>query len=60
MRQLLTKAEKAGCTVELRRAGHWKVTTPGGQAVFCAASPSDSHALKNTKAELRRRGVDLR
>jgi hypothetical protein len=58
MRQLLTKAEKAGCTVELRRAGHWKVTTPNGP-VFCAASPSDSHALKNTKAELRRRGVDI-
>lgn len=44
-----------GCNVQRNRAGHWKVTRPGHpKMVTVSHSPSDHHALRNIRSDLRR------
>lgn len=54
--QLLRRLAKEGCEVSLAsgRGNHWKVTRPGCRSVTVSYSPSDSHALRNVKADVRR------
>jgi hypothetical protein len=57
-RQLERDAEDRGWTVERTGSGHVKWTSPGGQAVSTACSPSDPRTVDNDLARLRRAGLD--
>lgn len=57
--QLIRRLEDHGCTVVRTKRGHWRVLIPGGGLYFMAASPSDSRAVANAIAGLRRKGVPL-
>jgi predicted RNA binding protein YcfA (HicA-like mRNA interferase family) len=54
--QLKRKAEKQGWTVEVTNGGHRRWTSPQGEKVFSALTPSDHRAIKNIIKELARRG----
>lgn len=43
-----------GCTIDRTKSGHWKVTKPECQPVIISHSPSDDHALRNARADVRR------
>ncbi|AWN08427.1 hypothetical protein SEA_SALETE_67 [Streptomyces phage Salete] len=43
-----------GCTIDRTKSGHWKVTRPGHQPVIISSSPSDAHAVRNARADVRR------
>lgn len=55
-RDLMRAAEKAGWKIEQGRAGHLKWKSPTGQMVVSSATPSDSRAIKNHLALMRRYG----
>lgn len=59
LHDLLRAAERAGCTAELAKAGHWKVTVPGRGPVFCSATPRSGKAVTATRVRLRAMGVPL-
>jgi hypothetical protein len=59
IQNLLKQVQTMGCTVTLRKAGHYKITTPDGNVVFCAQTPSDWRGIKQTRALLRRAGVQV-
>ena len=46
--------ERAGWTIEHRRAGHYKLTWISGASVFAPDTPSDRRALRNFDAEVAR------
>lgn len=56
--QLRKAAEKQGWTVSLTGGGHRKWTSPKGEVVFSAYTPSDYRAIKNIIRELVRRGYE--
>ncbi len=59
MRELIRKAQSQGWKATLRKAGHWKLTAPGGKgSVFMAQTPSDWRAVKNNISIMRRYGFD--
>lgn len=58
--QLLAELRRQGFTVRLGGSGHWRVTSPGGETVTVPATPKSWRSLRNTRAELRRIGADLR
>jgi hypothetical protein len=58
-KQVLRRAEKAGCTIEKTAKGHVKVRCPNGQIIITAATPSDCRVQKNFIARLRREGVQV-
>jgi hypothetical protein len=59
MRALLAQAEDAGCEVKPTRNGHVQIKVPGGGIVIAASTASDHRTIKNTRAELRRAGLEL-
>lgn len=59
VQQLIVRIEAAGCTVTRTRRGHWKVRLPNGGLYFMGHSPSDSRAVANAIAGLRRKGLEL-
>jgi predicted RNA binding protein YcfA (HicA-like mRNA interferase family) len=59
MDRLLKQAEAAGCQVRNTRGGHVQIKAPGGGIVTASATPSDPRSVKNTRAQLRRAGVDV-
>lgn len=59
VRDLLKKAERAGCVVTMRKCGHYKIVTPERRTVFCSQTPSDHQALYNIARDLRRAGVNV-
>lgn len=60
MDQMLNQVSRLpGWTVHLRKAGHWVVTSPGGEQHFVSGTPSDSRSIKNVRAALRRLGAEL-
>lgn len=59
IRALVRKLRRQGWTAEIRKSGHWRLTSPGGDAITCAASPSDSHAYANVRSDARRLGADV-
>uniref|UniRef100_A0AAU7GYN0 HicA-like toxin n=1 Tax=Streptomyces phage Geonosis TaxID=3158856 RepID=A0AAU7GYN0_9CAUD len=50
----LLGSSRYGCTVDRTKSGHWKVTRPGCQWIIISSSPSDVHAVRNAKADVRR------
>jgi predicted RNA binding protein YcfA (HicA-like mRNA interferase family) len=57
---LVRQAESEGWLVERTNGGHLRLTHPNGAVVFCAWSPSDSRAVKNVRALLRRKAQEGR
>ena len=47
-------AKQYGYDLELRKSGHARLTRPGWNFITVSLSPSDSHAMKNTEAQLKR------
>jgi hypothetical protein len=57
--QLLALAEQQGYRVQPTKKGY-RVLAPGGAGSVCLhRTPSDSRAIKNSEADLRRIGVKL-
>lgn len=52
-RQIVELCEEFGWEIE-SEAKHMKLVKPGAKPVFCACTPSDHRALKNTRALLAR------
>lgn len=59
MREVIEQAKAQGWTATLRKAGHWKLSSPGGKgSVFMSQTPSDWRAVKNNLSIMRRYGFD--
>jgi hypothetical protein len=58
-KQIVKIAESKGWVVQLTGGGHLKWTSPTGQIVFSASTPSDGRAVKNLVSELRRHGITI-
>lgn len=58
-KDLAEAAIRAGCVLTQTGSNHIKWQTPQGRAVFSAGTPSDWRAIRNTRAKLRREGVDV-
>lgn len=56
---LLDRARSQGCTITLRRNGHYRVCLPNGSIMFCSQTPSDFRAIHKIRAHLRREGLKL-
>lgn len=57
IRAILKRLDKAGKGCQITppgRGGHWKVVRPGYGVVTISQTPSDPHALKNIRADIRR------
>jgi hypothetical protein len=54
--QLLEQARRAGATVTRGSTNHFRIEK-GGEIVWAASTPSDTRAVNNLRAELRRRGI---
>lgn len=49
-----------GCTAKRTKTNHWRITLPGRPPVTMASTPSDHHAIKNARADVRRYlGINL-
>lgn len=59
VRAILKVAQAAGFTVELRKGGHIKVTSPTGAFIFMSHTPSDVRALHRVRSDLRRLGLEF-
>lgn len=57
--QLIRTLRKRKIPVTKTEGGHWLVQCPNGQGVIMQATPSDWRGWRNTKARLKRNGVDL-
>jgi hypothetical protein len=67
LRKPLRAARKQGWTLEQTKGGHLRAVPPAGLldprtglrqgVIIIAATPSDGHATKNARADLRRAGV---
>lgn len=60
-RRLVRKALDAGWTLKHRkRTAHVQLLAPDGSGIVTVAStPSDHRGLKNTRADLRRHGLEI-
>lgn len=59
MNALVKAAEKQEWTVSYTGGGHYKFKSPTGAVVFTSSTPGRSRALTNTKALLKRNGLDI-
>lgn len=59
LRELLRKAQDQGCVITLSGQDHIRVTAPNGKIVMCPGTSRSIRTIKNTRAELRRIGVDV-
>ena len=55
---LLRRASRAGATVRRTGGDHWQVRGPRGTVVM-AATPRSGRSLLNSRADLRRIGLDV-
>lgn len=58
MKKLFKYVRDQGWDVERRRNGHWAITGPEGDKVFCSGTPSDHRAIQNIKKDLSKAGLD--
>lgn len=58
-KKLIDAAIEAGWTMEKRKSGHLKLTSPKGDIIFTASTPSDWRATKNLASQLRKLGVQI-
>lgn len=54
LHRLLNTIAKAGWGVELRRGGHYCLTSPSGQLIFAPSTPSSRRSLQNLRSRIRR------
>ena len=54
LKEVLSRAERDGWVIQLRRGGHYKLTHPCGAMVFTGSTPSDRRATKNLEGNIRR------
>ena len=54
LHRLLNAIAKAGWGVELRKGGHYCLTSPSGQLIFASSTPSSRRSLLNLKARIRK------
>jgi predicted RNA binding protein YcfA (HicA-like mRNA interferase family) len=59
MKQIVSKLEDQGWTVEQTGGEHYRAKGPDGQLVFMPSSPSDFRSERNARAFLRRNGAKL-
>jgi len=59
MQRLVKAAENAGWMVSRTKKNHLKFKAPTGATVIAASTPSDHRSVMNTRAELRRHGLDV-
>lgn len=60
LKPLIKRAEAQGWSITPTRGGHLRWTGPtGGQPYFSSSTPSDSKAVHNITADLRKRGLSL-
>lgn len=59
MHKLLKAAQKAGCLIERKSNGHYRITTPSGVWIPAAFSPSTNNGVSITRRRLRKAGVDI-
>lgn len=59
MKALVKAAKAQGWTVSYTGGGHYKFQSPTGAVVFTASTPGRSRALANTKALLKRNGLNI-
>lgn len=60
MRPLVVAATEQGWEVEKTNGGHLRFRSPTGDIVFSPSTPRRGlRSVENTKAELRRKGLDL-
>ncbi len=52
-------AEKAGWTVEQTGGNHLCWTSPTGESTYTPLTPGARRSLQNTRAQLRRAGLDI-
>lgn len=53
-REVSLLAKAYGCTVARTGGDHLRIQHPSGWFIFASSTPSDSHALANTRSMLRR------
>lgn len=58
-KQLIAAIEQAGGEVVLRKAGHYRITGPGGH-YFTSGTPGDWRSRMNLVSGLRKVGIDIR
>jgi hypothetical protein len=61
LKDVVTRAKRAGWSVEPTRGGHLRFCPPaklGGPCLYTASTPSDRRGLDNLRAQLRRAGLD--
>jgi hypothetical protein len=58
LKALVQRAEELGCAVSLTRGNHLRIDVPGGGCVHTSSTPSDWRSVKNTRAQLRRAGLE--
>ncbi len=59
VRRLITQIEAAGGRVIRSKSGHWKVYLNGHLVTSIPNTPSDWRGLLNTRALIRRSGIEL-
>lgn len=60
IRRLIAEIEAAGGRVTRAKSGHWKVYVGSRLVTSLPSTPSDWRGLLNARANLRRRGIQLR
>ena len=55
---MLKQLKEQGWTIALSTSNHY-VVRKGGDRVWLPSTPSDVRAIRNVKAEFKRRGVEL-
>jgi hypothetical protein len=59
LRTVYEDAEAAGCTIEITRSTHIRVTTPAGRIFTGPVTSSDRRGYHRTRSDLRRMGVAI-
>ena len=58
IKTIVKAAESQGCVFRIsRKNSHGSLLIPGGGIVVFSSTPSDSHAVKNFRSDLRRAGI---
>jgi hypothetical protein len=58
-RDVLRKAVKAGCSVNITGSNHLRIITPAGEVLFTGMTVSDRYAAQSLRRDLRKKGVVL-
>jgi biotin operon repressor len=59
VRKIIHALQRQGLEVTTARSGHYAVLRDGKRIMTMSKSPSDHHALKHIRGDLKRLGVEL-